>query len=75
MLLPDNILPELSIYYIGALVLDELKRQNGQQLYHLYQNIKSRNDISFPSFILSLDWLYLIDVAETNGKGEVSLCL
>ena len=32
MLLPDNIQPELSIYYNGSLVLNELKKKNDQTL-------------------------------------------
>ena len=36
MLLPDNIHPELSIYYNGALVLSELQKQNKQSIINLY---------------------------------------
>ena len=74
MLLPDNIHPELSIYYNGALVLNELKKKDKQPIINLYQKIKDVNNMSFPTFILCLDWLYLIDVAQIDERGYVELC-
>lgn len=75
MLLPDNIHPELSIYYNGALVLSELKKQNKQSIINLYQKIRTTCNMSFSTFILCLDWLYLIEVAQINEGGYVELCL
>lgn len=74
MLLPDNIHPKYSIYYNGSIILQELKQTNNQPIFNLYQKIKNINDMSFPIFILSLDWLYLIDIAKTD-EGKVMLCL
>lgn len=74
MLLPDNIHPELSIYYNGSIVLAELNEESKLQIMDLYQRVKKRNGMSFPIFILSLDWLYLIDVAQINSEGVVELC-
>lgn len=75
MLLPDNIHPELSIYYNGALVLHELQKNNGQSILQLFTNLKAKNDMSFSVFILCLDWLYLIRAAEVNERGNVEICL
>ncbi|BDR65326.1 hypothetical protein K144313037_21670 [Clostridium tetani] len=75
MLLPDNINPELSIYYNGAIVIQELKNKNIQRIFELYQNVNKDKEMSFSTFILSLDWLYLINVALINKNGEVELCL
>ena len=74
MLLPDNIHPELSIYYTGAVVLEELQISSVQQIMDLYQKVKNKKEMSFSTFVLSLDWLYLIEVAKLNEKGEVELC-
>jgi len=74
MLLPDNIYPEHSIYYNGSIVLQELKLKTKQPIFDLYQKVKKINDMSFSTFILSLDWLYLIDLARINEKGWVELC-
>lgn len=74
MLLPDNIHPELSIYYNGSLVLEELKINERQSFFDLYQRLKNNNDMSLPTFILTLDWLYLIDLAQIDNEGWVKLC-
>lgn len=75
MLLPDNIHPELSIYYNGALVIEELKKNDNRPIIDLYQDIKSKNEMSFSTFILCLDWLYLIDIAQIDERGNIKLCL
>ncbi len=74
MLLPDNMQPELCIYYNGAMLLKELKETGRQSIFSLYQRIKEKREMSFSTFILCLDWLYLINVAQVNEKGEVELC-
>jgi hypothetical protein len=75
MLLPDNIHPGLSIYYNGSFVLEELKKMDNQTIMDLYQNVKVKNEMSFPAFMLCLDWLYLIEAARMNEKGYIQLCL
>ncbi|MEI2708079.1 MAG: ABC-three component system middle component 6 [Chitinophagaceae bacterium] len=74
MLLPDNIHPENSIYYNGAFVLEVLQKQSSQSILDLYQIVKTKRNMSFSIFVLCLDWLYLLDVAKLNTKGEVILC-
>lgn len=74
MLLPDNIHPDLSLYYNGALVLKELQKKDKQPIINLYQRIRETNNMSFPTYILCLDWLYLIEMARINEGGYVELC-
>jgi hypothetical protein len=74
MLLPEDIHPENTIYYNGAMVLKTLQKRNKQPLLDLFQQVKQQQKMSFPIFILSLDWLYLIQVAILNQNGEVELC-
>ncbi len=74
MLLPDNIHPEHSIYYNGAIVLQLLQKQNKQNLLDLFQNVKQERNMTFPVFILCLDWLFLLDVAILDAYGDVELC-
>lgn len=74
MLLPDNIYPELSVYYNGGLILKILREKDKLPIINLYQRMKELYEISFPTFILCLDWLYLIDAAHINEKGCVELC-
>lgn len=74
MLLPDNINPKLSIYYNGALVLKELNENNNHDMIFLYQQVNKKYGISFPMYLLCLDWLYLINAANVDDKGEVKVC-
>jgi len=74
MLLPENIHPENSIYYNSVFVLQELKKEDRKELLDLYQKVKNQRSMSFPIFILCLDWLFLLGVAELNSKDEVGLC-
>ena len=74
MLLPDNINPEITYHYRGSLVIEQLRKEDSQQLLSLYEKVKVLNDMSFSTFLLCLDWLYLIDAAYVDEKGLVGLC-
>lgn len=74
MLLPDNIKPELTIYYNGAVILEELQTKNKWDIIDLYQKVKQKNHMSFMTFMLSIDWLYLVEIAIMNKNGEIELC-
>lgn len=73
MLLPDNIHPENSVYYNGAIVLSVLQKNNDMELLELYSLVRQVRNMSFSLFILSLDWLYLIDTASLEQE-KVRLC-
>jgi hypothetical protein len=74
MLLPDNIHPDNSIYFNGAFVIESLKKETSYKMLDLYQEVKTKKQMSFSVFILCLDWLYLLEVAKFNSKGEIELC-
>ena len=74
MLLPDSIHPKHSVYYTGAIVLQTLQRCGTMSFVDLFVEIKKSNDMSFRLLILTLDWLYLINAAFINEKGDISLC-
>jgi hypothetical protein len=73
MLLPDNIHPENSLFYNGGLILQVLYKNNGLDLLKLYQDVKQIRSMSFPVFILCLDWLFIANIAEVKN-GRVELC-
>lgn len=75
MLLPDNIHPEDSLYYIGSKVLKELKLYREKNILEVYATIKEIDNISFSVFVLTLDWLYLIEAVEVDEKGVLKLCI
>jgi len=74
MLLPDSIHPKHSVYYTGAIVLQTIQRYGTMSIADLYVEIKKTNDMSFSLLMITLDWLYLINAAVINDKGEVLLC-
>ncbi|ODM51383.1 hypothetical protein BAX94_04145 [Elizabethkingia meningoseptica] len=74
MLIPDNIHPENTIYYNGAFVLETLKSDTYNSILDLYQATKAKREMSFSIFVLCLDWLYLLNIAQINNKGEIILC-
>jgi hypothetical protein len=74
MLLPDNIRPENTVYYNGAIVLKSLQQNKKQTLLDLYQSVTQSQRLSFSLYILCLDWLYLINAAKLNKLGEIELC-
>jgi hypothetical protein len=73
MLLPDNIHPENSIYYNGGIVLNVIQNNCDIEMLELFQLVKKVRNMSFTTFVLSLDWLYLIDVAVLENE-KVKLC-
>ncbi|WP_434329359.1 ABC-three component system middle component 6 [Mycoplasma capricolum subsp. capricolum] len=75
MLLPDNIQPKLSVYYNASLILKTLSQKSNLDMIDLYASIKTLEDMPFNIFLLSLDWLYLINKIDINDQGVVLLCL
>lgn len=74
MLLPDSIHPKHSVYYTGAIVLQTLHKCGSMSFVDLFVEMKKSNDMSFRLLTITLDWLYLINAAVLNEKGEISLC-
>ena len=74
MLLPDSIHPKHCVYYTGSIVLETLSRCGTMSLVDLYVEMRKANDMSFRLLVITLDWLYLINAAVLNDKGEISLC-
>lgn len=74
MLIPDNIRPENTVYYNSAFILQSLQNKGSEDFIDLYQDIKKEKNISFPLFILCLDWLFLTNIAELNDNGIINLC-
>ncbi len=74
MLLPKDINPELSIYYNGSIIIQQLLVEDNIDIIHLYNNVKNTSDMSLFTYLLSLDWLYLSDIAIVTEGGEVKLC-
>ena len=75
MLIPDNIHPKYTLYYNGAMILQVLQIEKNIHFMDLYIIIRKKHDMTFPLFTLSLDWLFLIDLAHFDSNGFVNLVL
>jgi len=74
MLLPDNIHPENTLLYNGAIVLKVLKTMGDAAPLELFLEARQVGGMSMPLFVLSLDWLYLANCVQINEEGRLSLC-
>ncbi|WP_036693209.1 ABC-three component system middle component 6 [Paenibacillus sp. FSL R7-269] len=74
MLLPNDIKPELSIFYYASLVLKEIHGTEEKEIVAIYQLLKQQYDISLKVFSYCLDWLYLIEAVKVNEEGQISIC-
>jgi len=74
MLVPDNIHPEQTIYFNGALVLKAIKEIQTIDMLDLYIKTNSEREMSMPVFLLCLDWLFLLDLITLNNQGKVERC-
>ena len=76
MLLPDNVHPESTLLFNGALILKELKKTGEARLLELFADTRANVEtpITMPLFVLSLDWLFLADCVAFNDQGKIVLC-
>ena len=75
MILPVDISPQDSLYYIGGVALDVLKK-NGSYMgfVDLFSELNKELHVSIGLFVLVLDWLFLVDAAIAEDDGMVRLC-
>lgn len=74
MLLPDNVHPESTLVYNGALILKALKNLETATVLDLFIEARKNGGMSMPLFVLSLDWLFLADCVAFNEGGDIALC-
>lgn len=74
MLLPDNVHPENSVYYNGAVVLQALRGRDGMAWLDLFQEVQGIRKMSMAVFVLCLDWLFLADIISVDNSGLVRTC-
>ena len=58
----------------SIVVLELIQQYKCIELTELYILVKQKKNMSYPILILCLDWLYLLNAAIINKKGEVCLC-
>jgi hypothetical protein len=75
MLIPDNIHPEQTVYFMSSFILTRLFEVNSEDIFDLYLEVDKQHKMSLPVFFLCIDWLYLINVVQINDHGKVVLCI
>lgn len=76
MLILNESRPEISLYYLGALLIKlindaRIDQINLSDLYTVFFNV---NPVSFNRFMLVVDWLYIIGFIDTTPEGKL-LCI
>ncbi|WP_394350663.1 ABC-three component system middle component 6 [Mucilaginibacter aquatilis] len=76
MLLPKDTNPINSIYFNGGNILNTLISIRGKRIdfFKLYEKVKSSNEISLQTYILTLDWLYLLGSIKLDDNGKIVKC-
>lgn len=75
MLLPDNIHPKNSLYYVGSHILQALRATHRPDMLELYAMTRIYHyDVPMPIFVLSLDWLFLADLVKLDASGKIVPC-
>lgn len=67
--------PQDSLYVLGAELLKILKDKNSKYtLFELYNIFIEARSIELKQFILTLDWLFLINAVNITDDGFISIC-
>jgi hypothetical protein len=76
MLLPRNTNPLNTSYYFGAVITGILKDKDDTSIefLSLFEETKNKCLISMQSFILALDWLYILGSIKTDTIGNIKKC-
>ena len=72
MILPIDIKPSFSLYYIGGILLEELGAEPREITDLFLRCAAGKNRLTPRQIMLGLDWLYLIGGIKTEQrKGEI----
>lgn len=75
MILPTDTRPELSLYFLGGIIIQQLEASPNHKItwLDLYEQVKRQQPLSHKLFQLTLNWLYLISVVQVDQEGGVVL--
>ena len=73
-LIGDNLLDNAYHYFKQVTNANRFLIVTNDKVYSLFGD-KLKNNMSFSTFILCLDWLYLIDSVKVIERGDVEICL
>lgn len=77
MIIGQDIHPERSLYYWGSLILGMLGSTDESvgeiNPIFLFEELKNSHNISFESYLLALDWLFILGAIE-GKRGSIKKC-
>ena len=67
--------PQKSLYSVGAYLIGKL-RESTEPFYavEMFEKYGNQLNVSFPQFMLTLDWLFLAGLIDSNGDGRLKKC-
>lgn len=67
--------PNMSLYYLGSIVLEILLKKDNTSIENLYEatQVALGLDLHIDFFYYALDWLYLISAIKLNNE-RICLC-
>jgi hypothetical protein len=76
MIVSRDINPERDVYYLGARVIETISNSKKKEFdfFDIFEKLKVSNNISVNLFILTLDWLYLIEAINSPVNGKITKC-
>lgn len=76
MIVSRDIHPERDFYYMGAKVIKVLEESKSKVIdfFEVYSSLKEQEKISVNLYVLTLDWLFLLNVIEKNENGDLVRC-
>lgn len=77
MIISKNINPKKDLYYLWAIIIDELNNSENfsNDFFKIYKKIKDLENIKINLYILALDWLFLLNIIEYNNSVIKLKCL
>jgi len=73
MIIDKDINPKKNIYYLGAILIDIISKQDCIGSFDLFEQMRLIENISYSMFCLCLDWLFLLNIIEIKA-GMVEKC-
>jgi len=76
MLILNETRPSISLYYLGAKLIDFIRNSDVKEIHltDLYINFNQIHPIPFNRFMLTLDWLHLIGFINAAKEGKI-ICI
>jgi hypothetical protein len=74
MIVTSDISPDKNLYFLGGKILEKLSTEVATDSLGIFDSLKADHNISFPLYMYALDWLYTINLIESDENGDITLC-